>query len=487
MSYTFKKLQLLPLLLFLVVTMIGCSKAKTNNSVILTIDAPSQSDSVIKVMTYGMLNYEENIAVEDKIGSMGKGKFELNVSKPFFANLKIGEYNYNKIYLEPGYELNISLVLNNKSLELQFTGIGSERNNYLTKSSLVWADFYKKNPTWWEADLYSFSKMLDSLENDLEDIHFNYTDKGSINAEDQKLLQATNRLNVINLKQQHRLIKNDLYKIEAIPVSLTDISKDIPFEAQYLELSMIEYAKVLDLFLRSELQEPALSDVKPEQLDSVKQHLPAITNEKIKEKNFPAKIEEFLLAKNIDFWLASEGISSGLIKSYSEFKMNFANSSYTRQIKKDYDKWMKISKGQPAPEITGVTVENDTVMLSDLRGKIVYIDVWATWCKPCIAELPFYKSLQEEIEDNDAVEFLFVSIDNNSDAWTNFLIKETMPEGIQVNEIEIVDHTTVQDSYKMWGIPRYILIDAEGKIVNANAPRPSSGKVTGIIKELIAL
>ncbi len=220
-------------------------------------------------------------------------------------------------------------------------------------------------------------------------------------------------------------------------------------------------------------------------MDSLKHHFPVITHELIKEKKFKSGIEEFLIAKNISHWLASEGRSPGLDTVYNEFKRDFNNSDYIISLDKKYNEWLRIAEGEPAPDITGLTISNDTVSLSQLKGKVVYIDVWASWCGPCIAEFPFYEALQKEMEGENDVEFLFVSVDKDSEKWADFLKKNSVPKGIHTNEIEVPDHPSVQEAYNMWGVPRYILIDSKGKIVNAIAPRPSSGKVEELFKGLL--
>ncbi|MTI19669.1 TlpA family protein disulfide reductase, partial [Fulvivirga sp. RKSG066] len=277
---------------------------------------------------------------------------------------------------------------------------------------------------------------------------------------------------------------SDAYSVEKPSDSSFNPSEDIPFDPRILELSLLDYAQVLDLFLRSAIQEPLFDGRNLDELDSLKDFFPVVTNQSIKEKNFPIDISEFLRAKDISYWLASEGISKGLETVYIEFKKDFQDSEYTEQLEEQYNEWLRIGKGQPAPEITGLTLNNDTISLSDLKGKVVYIDVWATWCSPCVKEFPYYQVLEKKLGEQDDIEFLFVSVDQQAENWVSFLSERDIPKGIHIREGIGFGIPSVQESYNMWGVPRYILINRKGEIVDSKAPRPSSGRLSELIKAL---
>ena len=111
--------------------------------------------------------------------------------------------------------------------------------------------------------------------------------------------------------------------------------------------------------------------------------------------------------------------------------------------------------------------------LEDLRGKYVYIDVWATWCGPCRAEIPFLKKVEEKYHGKN-IEFVSISVDVDKDheKWVNF-VKEKELGGIQL----FADKNWNSEFMKSYGInsiPRFILIDPKGNIVKSDAERPSS-------------
>lgn len=111
--------------------------------------------------------------------------------------------------------------------------------------------------------------------------------------------------------------------------------------------------------------------------------------------------------------------------------------------------------------------------LSDLKGKYVYIDLWATWCGPCRAEIPYLQKIEEKYHGKN-IEFVSVSVDTQKDhdKWQKFVTDKQLG-GIQLlsdNEWKSAFVT----SYNVTGIPRFILIDPKGNIVSSDAARPSS-------------
>lgn len=121
--------------------------------------------------------------------------------------------------------------------------------------------------------------------------------------------------------------------------------------------------------------------------------------------------------------------------------------------------------------------------LEDLKGKYVYIDVWATWCGPCRQEIPFLQEIEKKYHDKN-ITFVSISIDKLKDQekWKT-MIKEKSLGGIQLFADNDWNSKFITD-YKITGIPRFILIDPKGNIVKADAARPSS---PDLVKELDSL
>lgn len=121
------------------------------------------------------------------------------------------------------------------------------------------------------------------------------------------------------------------------------------------------------------------------------------------------------------------------------------------------------------------------VSLSEFRGKVVYIDIWATWCGPCKREMPAMKVLEAEYKDNKDIVFMGVSVDasKNIQKWKDFLVSEQLP-GVQLFAGDMAG-PTLSKPYNIKGIPRFMLVGKDGSLIYMDAPRPSSSEIRAVL------
>lgn len=129
----------------------------------------------------------------------------------------------------------------------------------------------------------------------------------------------------------------------------------------------------------------------------------------------------------------------------------------------------QVKNGEKAPDFNYVNMDGDFVTLSSLRGKYVLIDIWATWCGPCKNQIPYLKKLEEKMKGRNLT-FVSISIDDNKELWKKF-VKENELGGIQLFYGGI---SKFMNAFKSTSVPRFILIDKKGKVVEGNFMRPSS-------------
>ena len=143
---------------------------------------------------------------------------------------------------------------------------------------------------------------------------------------------------------------------------------------------------------------------------------------------------------------------------------------YVRQ-KIAFEASMEPLLNNKAIDFKGTNLKGETVSLSDFKGKVTVVDFWATWCGPCKAEFPAYKELEEKYGDD--VNFVSVGVYCKEEDWKKMAEKEGFKHNIFISKEE-------QDQiseYEVKTIPRYLVLDENFKLIDADAPRPSSGKL----------
>lgn len=158
--------------------------------------------------------------------------------------------------------------------------------------------------------------------------------------------------------------------------------------------------------------------------------------------------------------------------AYEQFMASAVNSEYKAEVSKIYDNIRKMNSQAPSPIFNYAGVDGKNISLKDLRGKYVYIDVWATWCAPCKAEIPFLQKVEHDYEGKN-IHFVSLSVDKMADKnkWMKF-VKDNKLGGIQVMADKDFSSDFIKE-YNINAIPRFILIDPAGNIVSGDAKRPS--------------
>ena len=137
-----------------------------------------------------------------------------------------------------------------------------------------------------------------------------------------------------------------------------------------------------------------------------------------------------------------------------------------------------------APAFSFNSIEGNRVSLADLKGKYVFVDIWATWCGPCLQQLPAMKELEEKYRDA-GIEFVSISVDNDSDKakWQK-MVQEKEMAGIQLFAGR---GSSFHQDYKISTIPKFLIIGKEGEIINENPPRPMDYATGKLNQELISI
>ena len=157
-------------------------------------------------------------------------------------------------------------------------------------------------------------------------------------------------------------------------------------------------------------------------------------------------------------------------EAYQIFYPKLVTPFFRDALQKFYSGIQRLRPGNPAPPFTLKNEEGKSVSLSDFKGKAVYIDFWGVYCGPCISDIKNYvPQVHEKYKGKDVV-FLNICVDVDEKTWKEN-IKKLNLHGVNLLAVGGPQNPACK-AYNVSGIPHYVLIDKEGKIVNNNATRP---------------
>lgn len=208
------------------------------------------------------------------------------------------------------------------------------------------------------------------------------------------------------------------------------------------------------------------TDSVAKRIDSYMDHVDALP--------LPIEGKQLMVSKGILHFL-SRGKVKEIEPTLNDFYAHHPTSVFTKTLKAQFLEWSALSPGMPAPDFAAMKMDGTPFKLSDLKGKVAYIDIWATWCGPCRAEFTHSTEIKKHYKSNSNIIFLYVSVDGEKETWMKYLDENPGFEGLHVNDPGDF-RSAIAKMYKVNGIPRYLIVDRQGKIFSTNAHRPSDAK-----------
>ena len=431
---------------------------------ILTTLALTYSLNVIysqDLSSYVRLSGEITNPNSDKITIRGNGYIkviDVNTNGTFDDTLVIKEGNFTfydtkestAMYLAPGYRLDISLDGKEFDETLKYSGIGEKPNNFnasyflFNEKNAIDSKTYKKmeNQEYFDYELKTHASLMKLLnESEIENEKFLESQA------DKFRFQMLNNL-ITKLGEDYFAGKT-----KGIITQYLDSEIDkIDFKDSVLFASNNDYRYFLSSYFVAGLTSGDLKTLE-------------LYNEELLEMQKKSIVTT--LKRGISFYNMEK-----LDLYYQTYLKLAANDKGINRIKEKYDRIKTLKKGSPSPSFNYPDSSGKNISLESLKGKLVYVDVWATWCGPCKAQIPFLKQLEEKYREED-IAFVSLSIDQlkNISKWKDMIVDKEL-EGIQIIADKAWRSKFVTD-YVIEGIPRFILIDKDGNLMDPMAPRPA--------------
>jgi thiol-disulfide isomerase/thioredoxin len=451
-----KKLNLFIVIFISVIVIISCSKKNNEIDYVIisgTIENPIIDSLIIWDIDYNTIqtiHLDKNNSFIDTIYA-SKGYYKLS-----------DRQNSINLFLNPSMNLNATISYRENVPSSLFQNNGANENNYL----------YQKE---------QLNKSFEKVEH--------YTHTLGLNEEDfLKLADSINTVKTTFLKSQKNL-DNDFLLYESFA-----IENDRNFLLQKYQRWHGEFIKdpnfkvsnnYPNIYVNIDISNEKLL-VNPLYKEYLLQFI-AFKMEEIDDKTFLNELEV------IDMELKNQKIKDKVAYErmkfqterimiddiYNKYMSMVKNKSYKEEIEENRSNLKKIEKGAVSPTFELYDINNNLVTLESLSGKLVLIDIWATWCVPCVKEIPSLKLLENEFKDKD-IYFVSICLKDSKERFEKF-VQEKELGGIQLFAPDENISFFKEYLLRKTGIPRFILIDKEGKIIESNAVYPSNP----ILKEQI--
>ncbi len=401
----------------------------------------------------------------------------LKISEPQFVEIKSGNPKGQYYYLLPNETLKITiekptlpesmLILDNKNIRL-LQEIFDSYYVSLRKQGV------NTNARDWQQLLFLNPEPINAAENALKQkMTANNTMLASIPnfKRDANLFMNFFRKYIAIDQMSLAGIDSSLLEIKAAKLKKTSIN--IPFLKEYLtDLTNAYAARTLEKY-----------DIA---VDFLKQRHTAqfIAAEAIEKYVDDSFIKSMLYTEKINLELATNGLKN---EAFVNFMVNNSNQG----VKDFYKERLELLQANKAPDLNAprkrafeFLLHDSTgkeYRLDDFKGKMVFVDFWASWCAPCKAQIPHQKELEKKYAGKDLI-FMSVSLDKSKEAWLKAVAEEDLHGYVLHAEGDFKN--PLPRAYGVDAIPRYMLIDADGNIISDNMIKPQHKKeISGIIDE----
>jgi thiol-disulfide isomerase/thioredoxin len=371
--------------------------------------------------------------------------------------LKKAEYysiRRNTIYLSPGDDMEI--YINETNTEAKFKGKGDVVNEYMKYRLFPKGGSYLEAGKNIKKDFPSTKAFIDSAATVRLSQLKNLT---GVSQEFKQLEEARIEADIINSYLAFASYSGMVNKVEIKKSAfITEIEPSVkPLIKKITDEKYLDVAVVRDVL--------SMSGDPSSQILFEGINLPERTKELYEAADYVSKLRREATPKVID--------------DSKQYARNMRNNDFKTELINKVVQASKLLPGEPAIDIEIEDRAGNIHKLSELKGKVLYVDFWATWCGPCIAESPIFNELNKKYTGKD-IFFIQISTDNNRKAWLDFTDKKSssLPQFISKD-------IRLKDEWAIFYIPRFILIDKDFRIINSYAELPSDKNIEVILNNIV--
>lgn len=391
--------------------------------------------------------------------------FKTTIDKPVLYTLKGGRKINFEFYVNPGDVTEIAIDFDSLKNGVKFTGELEAVNKYLVEKGSVVKKYTANYKKLFGLEKAQFNLTLDSLKNELLE-KVNTLSNSSIADLEKFSIDYLVRGLKVSYPEYNAYVNSVEFNADSADYSALDgLDLNNGHHLMFSDYSDLVNKVIMNKFTKENDAKAIEAMPATEKIAKIFAIIDAnVTNVEVRDYlKHNAFMEDLSYG---EFWKLSDIVN--------KFLAECQTVGYKNIIEKLYNQKMLLAPGKPAPLFRYKDINGKEYALEDLKGKLVYIDFWATWCGPCRHELPFLEEVEKAYEGKK-ITFISMSMDNDVVAWDK-MVKEKKMKGLQLHADGDWSSTVAKD-YQIKGIPTFVLIDENGLIISPAAPRPSSGAV----------
>ena len=458
----FKKRSALILFLFFVSFL---SQAQQQVTIKGTISKPQ--DDTIKVIIYANPVSNKEVIFASAI-SRSSGNFAINLplTQPVLADLLYKD-EVVSVFLEPGFDLTVNAngINGNTFLKtIKYTGKGAAENNYVAQfqAKFIENDGYQPLPDNIHEKEKGFGEFVDYNKKDMYKFYNAYLKDNAL----------SETFKVYAIAEIEYTWAND-------KITYADLREKVLHTEPRINLSpnYYNFTNSVDVNNQAAMISPAYKTY----LRNYINHTVAENKHKKTDPDYYSVCynicKQKLQGENQKL-VISQIIKEAINTSHLKYTEPMIKELASLNLKKEHADYLlhtftekkRFSPGSPAPDFKFVSVTGDSVSLSSLKGKVVYLSFWNTSCGLCQVDMPHTQRLYEKMKDSNIV-FLQVAVEKDEDQWRKMIAARKLPG---IHAITKGAEANLVKQYNLENFPSYFIISEDGTFLTTKANRPSS-------------